>query len=76
VAPYRDISSLHSRAALGLAGAGRKWVFLSAAGWSRFRTQHSSPDLDHWPANTQQRSETSALSRNLGGSEPTLGDNI
>lgn len=49
VKPYRVMSSLHSSAALGLVGTGRKRVFLSAEGWSRLRTQQSSPDLDHWP---------------------------
>lgn len=51
---YRVISSLHSSGALALLGTDRKRVVLSVEGWSRLRTQHSSPDLDHWPANAQR----------------------
>lgn len=52
---YRLISSFHSNGALLSLGAGRKRVFLSVEGWSRLRTQHTSPDLDHWPAQHRAR---------------------
>lgn len=51
---YRVISSLHSSGALALLGTDRKRVALSVEGWSRLRTQLSSPGLDHWPANAQR----------------------
>lgn len=73
---YRVISSLHSSGALALLGTDRKRVVLSVEGWSRLRTQHSSPDLDHWPANTQRHSEISAISRKLVGNDLTLRENI
>ena len=60
---YRAISSLHSSGTLEFPGADRKRVVLSVEGWSRLRTQHSSPDLDHWPACTQRDSEQSAGGR-------------
>lgn len=50
---YREMSLLHSSTAMGLAGMGRKWVLHSEPGWSRLRTQHSSPDLEHCPAKAQ-----------------------
>lgn len=42
---HRTISSLHS--SVGLLDEDRKRVVLSVEGWSKFRTQHSSPDLNH-----------------------------
>lgn len=73
---YRVISSLHSSGALGLLGTDRKRVVLSVEGWSRLRTQHSSPDLDHWPACTQRDSETLAICRKPGGNDVMLRRNI
>ena len=73
---YRGISSLHSTEASGLLGTDRKRVVLSVEGWSRLRTQHSSPDLDHWPACTKRDSETSAICRKPGGNDLTLRENI
>lgn len=60
---HRTISSLHS--SVGLLDEDRKRVVLSVEGWSKFRTQHSSPDLNHWPVEAQQHSNPSASGREL-----------
>lgn len=73
---YRVISSLHSSGALELLGTDRKRVVLSVQGWSRLRTQHSSSGLDHWPVDTQRRSETSAISRKLNRHDLMPRENI
>lgn len=49
---YRLISSLHSNVVL--LDKGRKLVVLSVEGWSKVRTQHSSPNRTHWPADAQR----------------------
>lgn len=62
---YRLISSLHSNGALLSLGTGRKRVIVSVEGWSRLRTQHTSPDLDHWPAKRWARRQQSAGNRTV-----------
>lgn len=64
-ATYRLISSFHSNGALLSLGTGRKRVFVSVDGWSRLRTQHTSPDLDHWPAKRGARRQQSAGNRTV-----------
>lgn len=60
---YRLISSFHSNGVLLSLGTGRKRVILSVAGWSKIRTQHTSPGLDHWPAKHRARRQLSAGNR-------------
>lgn len=60
---HRTISSLHS--SVGLLDEDRKRVVLSVEGWSKFRTQHSSTDLNHWPVEAQRHSIPSVSGREL-----------
>lgn len=62
---YRQISSFHSNGALLSLGTGRKRVIVSVEGWSRLRTQHTSPDPDHWPAKRRARRQQSAGNRTV-----------
>lgn len=62
---YRQISSFHSNGALLSLGTGRKRVIVSVDGWSRLRTQHTSPDLDHWPAKRRARRQQPAGNRTV-----------
>lgn len=66
---YMLISSFHS--SVVLLDKGRKRVVLSVEGWSKLRTQHSSPDRTHWPVDAQGHNTPSASGRKLGGNNMT-----